>query len=224
MPDAGVGRKRPILGRRIRTPPNDGEEPSWCQQTLVRWKQRVGAAEPWRVRETVARANASPATRGHRSLPRHVECSFRALIPGVFTIPAGVGFGRRLHRLQAQTSTMVGGARIVGLDRPAIMRAADLKSQRILADGFECDPAMTVFIPAIRFGAEEGAPGGKPAGRLLTQRSAPKMRRIENIIMEQRLAMNFRSRLRVICATPVQKPSVWCRSKRFLCCVCKALR
>jgi hypothetical protein len=72
-----------------------------------------------------------------------------------------------------------------------------------LADGFECDLAATMFVSAIRFGADKGVSGGKPVGRLPTQRSAPKMRRIENIFMEQRLAMNFRSRLRVICATPV---------------------
>jgi hypothetical protein len=50
------------------------------------------------------------------------------------------------------------------------------------------------------------------------------MELIENSVTEQRLAMNFRSRLRVICATPIQKRAQSHRSKRFLCCVCRSVR
>jgi hypothetical protein len=51
-----------------------------------------------------------------------------------------------------------------------------------------------------------------------------KMGRFENHLYKQRLTMKIRSRLRVICATPRQKRAAPLSSKRFLCCVCMALR
>jgi hypothetical protein len=62
------------------------------------------------------------------------------------------------------------------------------------------------FCYSIR--GEQARAGGKPASRVPTQQSTAKTRVTENSIMEQRLAMKIRSRLRVICATPVQKRSV----------------
>jgi hypothetical protein len=47
---------------------------------------------------------------------------------------------------------------------------------------------------------------------------------IQNNVLEQGLAMKVRSRLRVICATPIQKRRDSHHSKRFLCCVCMCLR
>jgi hypothetical protein len=45
-----------------------------------------------------------------------------------------------------------------------------------------------------------------------------------NNMINQRLVVKARSRLRVICATPIQKRSDSHRSQRFLCCVCRSLR
>ena len=56
------------------------------------------------------------------------------------------------------------------------------------------------------------------------QPSARQMELIGNGFTEQRLAPKFRSPLRVICATPFQKRSVWHRSERFLYCVCRSVR
>ena len=75
-----------------------------------------------------------------------------------------------------------------------------------------------------RFGASRGARGGKPADRVPKQPSARQMELIGNGFTEQRLAPKFRSPLRVICATPFQKRSVWHRSERFLYCVCRSVR
>jgi hypothetical protein len=83
-----------------------------------------------------------------------------------------------------------------------------LAREIIPAVRFECHLAVTVSAPVIRFGVNQGAQGGKPVSRVPTLRSPPQMRLTENSYMEQRLAMKIRPRLRVICATPVQKRSV----------------
>jgi len=91
-----------------------------------------------------------------------------------------------------------------------------------------CSPSLIVqresiwdkpVISVARFGAERDAQGGKPADRSLVQRYARQVELIENIPRKQRLAMNVRSRLRVICATPVQKrPDSRVSSGSFVAC------
>ena len=70
----------------------------------------------------------------------------------------------------------------------------------------------------------EGLGRRKAAGRLPAHRCAPEMEPIENILIKQRLLMKVRSRLRVICATPLQKRADSAHSERFLYCVCRSLR
>jgi hypothetical protein len=72
---------------------------------------------------------------------------------------------------------------------------------------------------ANRHPKRQNRPGWCSRSALRTQ-----MELIENSVTEQRLAMKFRSRLRVICATPIQKRADSHRSKRFLCCVCRSVR
>jgi hypothetical protein len=61
---------------------------------------------------------------------------------------------------------------------------------------------------------ENTAPGCSRGG--LTLKTEP----FENRLYKQRLTMKARSRLRVICATPIQKRAAPRTSTRFLCCVC----
>ena len=71
----------------------------------------------------------------------------------------------------------------------------------------------------------EGRRGRGKAGACgAPHQSAGQMELIENILIKQRLATEVRSRLRVICATPIQKRPDSHRSKRFLCCVCRSVR
>jgi hypothetical protein len=56
------------------------------------------------------------------------------------------------------------------------------------------------------------------------RQSALQMELFEINVMEQRLTIKARSRLRVICATHFQKRLVRYPSERFLCCVCINLR
>ena len=71
----------------------------------------------------------------------------------------------------------------------------------------------------------EGRRGRGKAGACgAPHQSAGQMELIENIFTKQRLATEGRSRLRVICATPIQKRPSSHRSKRFLCCVCRSVR
>ena len=62
-------------------------------------------------------------------------------------------------------------------------------------------------VSVVRFGAREGpreAEGDVPAARTTI---VPEMEPIENTFVNQWLVMKVRSRLRVICATPLQKRS-----------------
>jgi hypothetical protein len=78
------------------------------------------------------------------------------------------------------------------------------------------------FGRAIRFGS--GADCGKPASAVPTHQSAAQMGLIQYFQTKQILAMKVRSRLRVICATPVQKRAAKDGLRQFLCCVCRDLR
>jgi hypothetical protein len=115
-------------------------------------------------------------------------------------------------------------------EAPLGLRVSDVASSGIaaaakvrFADRFE-DQFFEAVAFAARFGASRGARGGKPAGRVSTQQSVRQTELIENNVIEQRLAVIGRSRLRVICATPFQKRPFRYRSERFLYCVCRNLR
>ena len=75
-----------------------------------------------------------------------------------------------------------------------------------------------------RFGTSRGAESGNPASAVPTHHSVGQMELFVNSVVKQRLAAEVPSRLRVICATPIQKRADSHRSKRFLCCVCRSVR
>jgi hypothetical protein len=172
-------------------------------------KRDVGAAAVWRMRRRCRADLAARATHGCRLFP----AQSRTRVPS----PKNKGFcDAGMRRVEFSRQRCKLKRRRFGTSCIPSPVSIELRCERRyrLSDGsfspvrFECHFAVTVFVAVIRFGANKGARAGKPVSRVPTQRSALKVEPTENSFMEQRLAMKIRSRLRVICATPVQKRSV----------------
>ena len=150
--------------------------------------------------------------------------AFRACSTRVSAIQSP--FGVCCALLRAEAAARLESSRIVAMTR-AGSRISKIASSAIAAARRRWFRGSFLswsrrFGRSIRCG--RGAKGGKPAGRVPTQQSARQIELIENNVAEQSLAMKVPSRLRVICATPIQKRRVGHRSERFLYCVCRNLR
>ena len=219
MPDAGASRKRQIPVRRIP-----------CDLATFRPRREpteslVEAGSVWITRLCDGRGRicgADRATAVVGDFPPPPICWIEN--------PAREAPGSGCSRRPAEATLQARKTRV----------SASARSRAIRCGAEHCACASTNSHDAVRFArrsatvprrrrghadsARVGARKGKPARRVPAQRSARQMELIENSVMEQRLAMKVRSRLRVICATPIQKRLESHRSKRFLCCVCRSVR